>query len=333
MKSFGIRSTSSKVKNKERKQPVEHDDFQDSYDSTSEKSSASFCASPAKETQKLSKKTGDIETYKNKAKKKQVAKRAWEICLPVALQKRKFLILLVMAFYAALFCEGSDPATWRMLKHLQSNNKAIFEEAKTFLENHLKPFCQLIPRGSLDSNFATIFPYLDQQYVSYIDFSGTYEFNCQVHLFHSKTGTWIESYPTEFDPERRQLYFTALPDDGDTYKNIAIVENITGLFKVFGMFCFWCKKYFRGRGTQHRCPKTPSCFACRRPFLTSKTYVTKKTKKYFCDSSLHATVFQECSSCFMRIGSEHCKKHHRQRVCRWGIVCQKCNTYIFLVNL
>ncbi len=273
----------------------------------------------------------NAEAKKNKetSKSTKVTRRAWEIFIPKRFQIKRTLVAIVMAYFLALFEEGTDRVTWRMIRHVVHSNEKFHAEADTYLYSQLVPFAACVPPECESGELSEIFPFFDQKKVYFMDSSGSYDFNCQLHIFHSQTGTLLSSYPEIFDETRRQLYFTAHVGDNNELLNLSIIENICSFYKAFGVYCFFCNKFFRGRGTQHKCKRTLSCFACRRPFLTPKTYFTSRTKKYFCDSNLYPHVSSECPSCFMRIPTKHCNQHHKQRVCRWGITCQKCGTYIF----
>ncbi len=114
------------------------------------------------------------------------------MCLPPNLKKR-ILAIIVVAYYLSLFEEGSDPATWRMLTYISSEDLAIQNEAITFLEQHMKPFEQVIPSSLQDAGLEQIFPYINEQRISFVDSSGTFEFNCQIHVLHSQKGTLMSS--------------------------------------------------------------------------------------------------------------------------------------------
>ncbi len=256
--------------------------------------------------------------------------RKWELQVPSHFPKTKyFTVLLVAAYYLALFHENVDPATWRMLRPVFGFNPEDYDEACNFLQTYLKPFEQLLPCTMTDISLEKIFLFFQNQHISLLDLSGTFEFDCQIHVFHKLTGTLLSSYPETYDDSKRQLYFLATKDMYGALEDISIIENIASFYKVFGVYCFFCQKFFRGRGTQHKCKKINSCFVCRRPFLKTDTYVTKVTKQYFCDANLTPNTAWECKECFLRILTPHCAQHHKQRVCRWGILCTKCNKYIF----
>ena len=255
--------------------------------------------------------------------------KPWVLMLPSI--NRRILCTIMVAYYLALFREGLDLASWRILSHLNSNNPSFQHEAFEFAERHVKPFAQLVPQKFLneESTLEKTLPFLQNHHISFCDYSGTFEFICQCHVFHVNSGTLLASYPEKFDPTQRQLYFSAERDETGEIVNIGIIQNLLAFFRCFGVFCFFCKKFFRGHGTQHKCRKTSTCFACRRPMLTPLTYVTPQTKAFFCHSGISPNTAKECEKCNMRIISSDCAKYHKQKVCRWGFVCQKCNCYIY----
>ncbi len=272
----------------------------------------------------------DLSTLKRVRKVR--AKKHWSFPLPSKLQNKRLLTTIMVAYYLALFLEGIDPATWRTLAFLNSDNEKHQNEAISFAEYHVKPFAQLLPNHLQNevNNLKALFPFLNEQHISYCDNSGTFQFSCQFHVFHQNTGTLLASIPEKYDSTKRQLYFSATSDPSGEIRNIAIIQNLLSFFRLFGLFCFFCGKFFRGHGTQHKCKKTQTCFACRRPLLNRDTYITLQTRSLFCNASLSANESQECSKCHLRILTLDCKKFHDQKVCRWGILCKECNKYIFL---
>ncbi len=271
--------------------------------------------------------------HKNNKQKSNLRKShiSWQFTLPSHL-KYRVLTLIVFGYYFALFLEESDPVTWRMLSSINKDKeKKNQEEVFKYIDDQLKPFLQIIPSHLRDSSdLSKLFPFLHEQHVSFCDSSSTFNFDCQIHVFHHYTGTFLESFPEKYDETKRQIHFVGEKDESGQLINLSLIQNLTTFFRIYGVFCFFCKKFFRGRGTQHKCKGAITCFACRRPLLKTNTYVNKKIKLFFCDSSLSASISIICSKCNMRILSPDCNRHHNQRVCRWGSVCQACGKYIFL---
>ncbi len=274
----------------------------------------------------------DETTEKIHIENKKTPKLSWFFSIPLSLQRKRLIYVIMIAYYLALFNEDADRTTWRILSALNSNVEEHYKEALTFAELYIKPFTQIIPSHlwEKESSINELHGSLHNQHISYCDNSGTYEFSCQFYIFHSYTGTLLSKIPEKFDPSLRQLYFAAETEDTGQLKNIGIIQNLLAFFRMFGVFCFFCEKFFRGHGTQHKCLKSATCFACRRPLLTSNMYVTKKTKSFFCDSGLCVNTAKECLKCNMRLLTPACTKHHNQRVCRWGVLCKNCEKYIYV---
>ncbi len=115
---------------------------------------------------------------------------------------------------------------------------------------------------------------------------------------------------------------------------IVLLKVITNIVeyaraKKFGTFCFYCEKYFSGKGTEHRCKYRRSCFSCHRPLLHPTTYINKTNISYFCASEMEPREKNICHKCNVTIYNESCKKIHARKNCRWGWFCLSCNQYTF----
>ncbi len=260
-------------------------------------------------------------------------RRRWSLVVPVGYpaQPDKFLNLnsvlsVFYAFYHSLFVEGLDPATFRMLSFLSSTlSREDKNEVGLFIEKHLKAFLKQIPEKFHAYPVTEIFDFLKGP-ISFCDNSGHFFLESQVHVFEKHSGIWLYSNPAEFNPDLRQLFLLG------TYNNhkiehLEVILNIESFFSAYGTFCFFCKKTFRGKGSQHSCSKTETCFVCRRPFKTSNTHCT--LRNFFCDSNFSALEAKECSSCNLRIITDNCEKHHMSKVCRFGWYCPLCKKYTF----
>ncbi len=152
------------------------------------------------------------------------------------------------------------------------------------------------------------------------------QFAFQAHLFHYKTGNFIKSIPSDFDPTLRQLYFAYETHENST-KLLHVIPFLNVFFKKFGKFCFFCKKIFTSRGCNHKCSTEKGCFSCKRPFQKIDTFITSETKAMFCQSSLNASYTQTCDKCNIYYFSKECFEEHKKKVCCWGWKCPKCNIY------
>ncbi len=195
----------------------------------------------------------------------------------------------------------------------------IFEKATPLLA-----VLQQLTDGSLDKWYDIL---LGQPHSVFN--SAPYEFCVQVFVFHRKTGTFINSFPFEYDDSRRPLFLLGEFDATGQLTNFEVITNLNTFFNCYGIFCFFCQRFFRGRGTQHKCLKVPTCFTCKRPFLKRTSYVHKQVPNLFCDASLTANEGQYCKLCNIRFFSESCKTHHSKKVCRFGWSCRSCEKYTF----
>ncbi len=198
-------------------------------------------------------------------------------------------------------------------------------ELGLFIEKHLSTFLSVIPPKLQTKPIDIIFEFL-QGKIPFCDNSGFFSLESQVHLFDKFTGCWLYSNPPEFNQNLRQLFFLVRFSNYET-KDVEVVLNLDSFFRNFGVLCFFCKKQFKGKGSQHKCPKAVSCFTCRRPFLTFNTSTV--ISKYFCDSSLNASIAKTCETCNLRIFSDNCRKHHSSKVCRFGWLCNLCQKYTY----
>ena len=236
------------------------------------------------------------------------------------------VVSLVFAYYHALFLEGLDPATFRMFSFFSSCTLVDDQnEIGQFIEAQIEPFLDILPPNFWNDSIDVVFEFFKTE-ISYVDRSAKYFMNAQVHVFEKHSGTWLYSNPADFDESKRQLFFVGAYINSHI-KELEVVLDISGFFNVFGTFCFFCQKSFRGKGSQHKCTKRDSCFVCRRPFQSKETY--KTIKNFFCDSSLFPHVAKECGKCNLRILTDNCEKHHHSRVCRFGWLCPKCQRYTF----
>ncbi len=242
-------------------------------------------------------------------------------------KKCQTLGIIVLAYFFSLHLEGNDPATWRMFLGLKSSNFFYQQEAAKFLAKQIRPFLHVCPLD-ISNDIEMLHQYLDKGIVHYCDFSGTYQFEAQFHIFHKHTGSYLVSFPNEYDPEKRQMYFLGEIIHGKVLID-SLICNLIAFFATFGVFCGFCKKQFSGKGTQHKCLHTETCFTCRKPFFKIGYYKNKNTLRYFCDSKVTPGIAQECPACNLKFFTENCMKHHKEKVCRWGYFCRKCEVYTY----
>ncbi len=237
---------------------------------------------------------------------------------------------LAVAYYHALMLEQKDPASYRMMSALHEPRFA--EEAKAFILHHIKPFIQAIPSHlNMELTLSNICPYLlDATLIR--DDKSEFKIDAQVHVFSKQTKKVVYSWPSTYDPTKQQLYlWGTVKNIQDVPSELDVITDLIQFTKIFGWYCFFCSTRFTGRGTQHRCHRTKTCFACRRPFLSNNFYTNKHVNMFFCDSKDTETA-TDCEKCNVSIKTKHCLAHHLSKCCRMGYKCGKCQQYTFRGN-
>ncbi len=244
--------------------------------------------------------------------------------IPIALKSRYFsngLFALIFAFYYSLFLDELDVTTYRVLETWQTDSPE-----ETFFKKLSQPFLAHLLNS--DGGYETWYDKLIDQSIVTED-GKFFELNVQIFIFHKNSGTLLHSFPSKYDDTRRPLFLAADESEDPNIRNLLLITNLTTFFNIFGIFCFFCEKAFKGKGTQHKCSKITTCFSCKRPFLRPSTCVNIFTKNLYCPSSMSASVAQKCSKCNIRFFSPQCEGHHNKKVCRFGWFCENCETYTF----
>ena len=236
------------------------------------------------------------------------------------------LLAIVFAYYYSLFIDEIDLATFEVFRQIDTNLKP---EVISYIHKQLNPFIKILDLERFQNGCNEWYPYLIDKQIEYWDSSGCYDFSVQIYIFHQSTGTLLDIFPRIFSHERRQLFLSGEFNNEQNIVNLNLISNLTNFFSSFGIFCFFCQKFFKGHGTQHKCLKVSCCFVCKRPFLKVGMYTNKVTRKYFCDSALIPSVALECKECNVRLFSSDCKKTHKQKCCRFGWFCKNCEKYTF----
>ena len=225
---------------------------------------------------------------------------------------------------------GSDPATWTAFRECEKAPQDMQGHCAEYIMRQVQPFINSIPDVD-DANIYEIIQKLNERSIAYCDNSGSYIFFVQTYIFHKYSGTLLTKYPDNFDSIRPKLFLFTDYINGQ-YDNIEIITNILTFFNVFGYFCFFCEKTFRGKSSQHNCSKTDTCFVCKRPFLKSNNGSFEPSKFndiYFCLSRLTVEEAKRCEKCNLIIYSKSCFKHHLSKTCKFGWFCLLCSKYIF----
>ena len=255
-------------------------------------------------------------------------KARWKFVLPTLTIKNKSkifcnaLLAFVFAYYYSLFIDEEDFATFSAFQ--QWTTRSLQSEVETFILCQIKPFLRVLSNYNLGCE--EWFSLLSEQTIAYCDYSGNYKLNVQFYIFHKSTGTFVSSFPPQYDESRRHIFLLGDYED-NLLTNLELITNLTTFFRYYGIYCFFCQKMFKGQGTQHKCSLTKCCFVCKRPFLSLTTYTNKFTEKLFCNSSLSASEASYCEKCNLRTFSNSCQVHHKQKVCRFGWYCKNCNQY------
>ncbi len=237
------------------------------------------------------------------------------------------LLAVIFAFYYSLLVEQVDIATFKVLQTWDSESPTIRSDTKAFLYQCILPFLKHLTQY-YDSPISEWHGALLDRDIVFGKHLGSLNFHVQIYIFYSNTGNFLESYPPEYEHSRRPLFLLARYDETQL-TNFDIVTNLTSFFNCFGTFCFYCKTFFKGRGTQHKCSKAINCFVCKRPFLKVNTFVHDQIKHLFCNTSISARETKFCMKCDLRMYSVECERHHHKKVCRFGWACKLCETYTF----
>ena len=94
-------------------------------------------------------------------------------------------------------------------------------------------------------------------------------------------------------------------------------------------------KRLRDSRSPHLCKKKSTCFACRRFFQTSLTYLNSAVEKNFCDKLVTKENSFFCPICNCQIYSTKCYIGHKQ-LCKskgyFGYKCNDCNKFTYCQN-
>lgn len=115
-------------------------------------------------------------------------------------------------------------------------------------------------------------------------------------------------HPSTYCSNRMPIYL--YENSFKKQNHISLIHNINSYFKSNGKICFICKKTFKSTYYRHRCSQGLTCFACRRYYLQSDTYVHDKIKKLFCDSKINKQQHLHCKICNVMLYSNDCENYH-----------------------
>ena len=113
---------------------------------------------------------------------------------------------------------------------------------------------------------------------------------------------------------------------------------MNAFFKANSFVCFGCFRVFkrnRESRSSHLCKKRISCFACRRFFQSSETYLNNFTSNNFCDKLITKENSFLCPKCNCQIYSQKCNLGHK-RFCKglgyFGYKCLDCKKFTYCRN-
>jgi hypothetical protein len=159
-------------------------------------------------------------------------------------------------------------------------------------------------------------------------------FNCQFIIFNSvvNANRILYMYPETYADELQPIY---IYQPNIEKNHLVYIKNVPSFFKNNFRVCLSCQKIFHQRTSKiplHLCPKRPTCFACRRFYMTNYTYINDNLKHNFCNKLVTLETSFNCQNCNVTIYSSHCLAKHKI-FCgpsgRFGFKCLKCkkNSY------
>ncbi len=232
---------------------------------------------------------------------------------------------ITAAFYVALYHEEKS-ARFQNFKDLNSFIEFNSSAAAVYLLHLAR---ELFHGISNSQNIHLLVDYLAEKSVV-LETKKKVSCECQVTIFSFETGHILERYPRQYDETCRQLWLLGATQNSDIVLS-KIITDITTYFlkKKIGSFCFYCEKFFSGKGSKHKCRLRRSCFACHRPLLKPTTYTNRSNISTFCASEIEPKIKKLCKKCNVTTYNDSCDKIHGKKICRWGWFCLKCNQYTF----
>ena len=230
-----------------------------------------------------------------------------------------------------------------LLQHLYYENK---KANKQFLS-----LCRIQSTLSKHKNYATkmMIAQLEKLFsVTGLKQTGPYElkstivmlshaYKCQFFVFDGlNNGKKLSlMYPKAYDDSLKPIFIYRPSLDQN---HVLFIRNLTSYFSSNCFICLACGRQFKGKlkaRCSHICKKRETCFACRRFFQTSKTYLNSMLEGSFCDKLTTCDPSFNCTICNCTIYSKKCLKGHK-RFCRgrgyFGYKCSDCNRFTYCFN-
>ena len=160
-------------------------------------------------------------------------------------------------------------------------------------------------------------------------------YKCQFFVFNgiSNINKLLYMYPHTYDDSLLPIY---MYNPNNAVNHFVYIKNLPSFFKNNFRICFCCKKSFKNRSSKqpmHNCRIRPTCFACRRFYQTSETYLSPGLIDNFCNKDVTEETSFICKLCNLTIYSQHCYKGHK-KFCgsqsgNFGFKCLKCGTFTY----
>lgn len=156
-------------------------------------------------------------------------------------------------------------------------------------------------------------------------------FKCQIIIFSGCEGTSKIKfmYPSEYDDSLKPCY---LYEPFEEPNHVIFIRHLKAFFRKNITICIACKKTFKSTYYKHLCQKIPTCFSCRRFFLSTTTYTNKYISNDFCDGKVANSATSLCPVCNVTLLSPSCAIFHKKICGKKGLLgykCLKCNKFSY----
>jgi hypothetical protein len=156
-------------------------------------------------------------------------------------------------------------------------------------------------------------------------------FNCQIFIFDgiNNSSKLKITYPKEYNNKLQPIYlFEPFQDEN----HLLFIRHLPSYFKSNVKVCFTCQRKFKTYNYKHLCSYKHYCFACRRPFSDSSTYLHEKLEINFCNGKIVNEPNFTCPICNVTLYSKACERGHKL-ICNgagnFGWKCLKCNKFTY----
>jgi len=159
-------------------------------------------------------------------------------------------------------------------------------------------------------------------------------YKCQFFIFDGTNNCkkLFLTYPKEYDDSLKPIFLYRPSLDSE---HVLFIRNINSYFLANCFVCLACHREFKHNRlarSSHLCKKKETCFACRRFFQTSTTYVNKQLDLTFCNKLITNEKSFNCPICNCSIYSNKCYQGHK-RFCRgrgyFGFKCDDCKKFTY----